>query len=123
MAFAVGAAFADIAGGLLASFLRLVNPDQFIVSVSVFYLTAVLVGGRGSLLGSVLGATFMTLVPEVLREIVSVVSGGSMELASGLATMREFVFGALIVISLHVDPRGLVGLIEKMGGRIEFRGA
>jgi hypothetical protein len=37
--------------------------------------------------------------------------------------MREFVFGALIVISLHVDPRGLVGLIEKMGGRIEFRGA
>jgi branched-chain amino acid transport system permease protein len=123
MAFAVGAAFAGIAGGLLASFLRLVNPDQFIVSVSVFYLTAVLVGGRGSLLGSVLGATFMTLVPEVLREIVSVVSGGSMELASSLATMREFVFGALIVISLHVDPRGLVGLIEKMGGRIEFRGA
>lgn len=122
MAFAVGAAFAGIAGGLLATFLRLVNPDQFIVSVSVFYLTAVLVGGRGSLLGAVLGATFMTMMPEALREIISIASGGSVSFASTLATMREFMFGALIVIFLHVDPRGLVGLIEKMGGRIDFRG-
>jgi branched-chain amino acid transport system permease protein len=115
-------AFAGIAGALLAIFLRLVNPDQFLVSVSVFYLTAVLVGGRGSMLGSILGAVFMTLLPEVLRvgasAIVSDVSG----YVGFLATAREFLFGALIVIFLHVDPRGLVGIIEKLGGRIEFRG-
>jgi hypothetical protein len=39
-----------------------------------------------------------------------------------LAIMREFLFGALIVIFLHLDPRGLVGIIGKLGGRIEFRG-
>lgn len=122
MAFALGAAFAGLAGGLLAMFLRLVSPDQFIVSVSVFYLTAVLVGGRGSLLGSILGATFMTLIPEILREVVAIASGGSLSVASTLATFREFLFGALIVIFLHVDPRGLVGIIEKFGVRIEFRG-
>ncbi len=48
LAFAIGAAYAGIAGGLLAIFLRLVNPDQFLVSVSIFFLAAVLVGGRGS---------------------------------------------------------------------------
>lgn len=122
MAFAIGAAFAGVAGGLLAMFLRLVSPDQFLVSVSVFYLTAVLVGGRGSLLGSILGATFMTLIPEILREVIFLASGGSHSLASTLATMREFVFGALIVIFLHVDPRGLVGLLEHLGIRIDFRG-
>jgi branched-chain amino acid transport system permease protein len=122
LAFAVGAAYAGIAGALLAIFLRLVNPDQFLVSVSVFYLTAVLVGGRGSMLGSILGAVFMTLLPEMLRvgasAIVSDVSG----YVGFLATAREFLFGALIVIFLHVDPRGLVGIIGKLGGRIEFRG-
>lgn len=122
MAFAIGAAFAGVAGGLLAAFLRLVSPDQFLVSVSVFYLTAVLVGGRGSLLGSILGATFMTLIPEILREVILLASGGSHSFASTLATFREFVFGALIVIFLHADPRGLVGLLEHLGIRIDFRG-
>lgn len=122
LAFAVGAAYAGVAGSLLAVFLRLVNPDQFLVSVSVFFLTAVLVGGRGSILGSVLGAVFMTLLPEVLRVGASMVVSDVSSYVGLLATMREFLFGALIVIFLHVDPRGLVGLIEKFGGKIEFRG-
>jgi branched-chain amino acid transport system permease protein len=122
LAFAVGAAFAGVAGSLLAVFLRLVNPDQFLVSVSVFYLTAVLVGGRGSILGSIMGAVFMTLLPELLRVGASAVLSDVSQYVGLLATAREFMFGALIVIFLHVDPRGLVGLIEKFGGRIEFRG-
>lgn len=122
LAFAVGAAFAGVAGSLLAVFLRLVNPDQFLVTVSVFYLTAVLVGGRGSLLGSILGAIFMTLLPEVLRVGASALVSDVSSYVGFLATAREFLFGALIVIFLHVDPRGLVGLIEKFGGRIDFRG-
>jgi branched-chain amino acid transport system permease protein len=122
LAFAVGAAYAGVAGALLAVFLRLVNPDQFLVSVSVFFLTAVLVGGRGSILGSILGAVFMTLLPELLRVGASAVLADASQYVGLLATAREFMFGALIVIFLHVDPRGLVGLIERFGGRIEFRG-
>jgi len=122
LAFAIGAAYAGVSGALLAVFLRLVNPDQFLVSVSVFFLTAVLVGGRGSVLGSILGAVFMTLLPEILRVGASAVLSDVSNYVGLLATMREFLFGALIVIFLHVDPRGLVGLIEKFGGRIEYRG-
>lgn len=122
LAFAVGAAYAGVAGSLLAVFLRLVNPDQFLVSVSIFFLTAVLVGGRGSMVGSILGAVFMTLLPELLRVGASAVLADASQYVGLLATAREFMFGALIVIFLHVDPRGLIGLIERFGGRIEFRG-
>ncbi|HVV92572.1 MAG TPA: branched-chain amino acid ABC transporter permease [Hyphomicrobiales bacterium] len=122
LAFAVGATYAGIAGALLSIFLRLVNPDQFVVSVSIFYLTAVLVGGRGSILGSILGALFMTLLPEFMRVVASGLIADTSRYVGQLATFREFLFGALIVLFLHLDPRGLVGLIEKFGGRIEFRG-
>lgn len=122
LAFAIGAAYAGIAGALLAVFLRLVNPDQFHVAASIFFLTAVLVGGRGSVLGSILGALFMTLLPEMLRVAASMILPDVSNYVGVLATFREFLFGALIVIFLHLDPRGLVGLIEKFGGRIDFRG-
>jgi branched-chain amino acid transport system permease protein len=122
LAFAIGAAYAGVAGSLMAVFLRLVTPDQFVVSVSIFYLTAVLVGGRGSILGSIIGATFMTLLPELLRYAASAILSDSSSFVGQLAILREFLFGALIVIFLHVDPRGLVGIIQKLGGRIEFRG-
>jgi branched-chain amino acid transport system permease protein len=122
LAFAIGAAYAGIAGALLAIFLRLVNPDQFLVSVSIFFLAAVLVGGRGSVLGSILGAAFMTVIPELLRLFAEIAAAGNHGRIGEIATMREVAFGALIVIFLHLDPRGLIGLIEKFGGRIEFRG-
>lgn len=122
LAFAVGAAFAGVAGSLLAVFLRLVTPDQFVVAVSIFYLTAVLVGGRGSLLGSILGAAFMTLLPELMRYAASALIADESSFVGQLAILREFMFGALIVIFLHLDPRGLVGIIGKLGGRIDFRG-
>lgn len=122
LAFAIGAAYAGVAGALLAIFLRLVNPDQFLVSVSIFFLAAVLVGGRGSVLGSILGAAFMTMIPELLRLFAEFATSSHSSRIGEIATLREVAFGALIVIFLHLDPRGLVGLIEKFGGRIEFRG-
>ncbi len=119
LAFGIGAAYAGIAGALLAAFLRIVNPDQFTLISSVFFLAAVVVGGRGSILGSILGAVFMTLMPEFLREIIAHFSSPGADMASLLSPLREIAFGALIVLFLIFEPRGLVGIVERAMGRAQ----
>jgi branched-chain amino acid transport system permease protein len=116
LAFGLGAAYAGVAGGLLGAFLRVVNPDQFTLLVSVFFLAAVVVGGQASLLGSLLGATFMTLMPEVLRAAMEVLGPrvGANDIAGFLSPLREFIFGAMIVGFLYFEPRGLAGLVNRI---------
>lgn len=115
LAFALGAAYAGVAGALTGTFLRIVNPDQFTLLSSVFFLAAVVVGGQASILGSVLGAAFMTLMPEVLRGLLELSgTSGSADIAGFLSPLREFIFGALIVGFLMFEPRGLAGLIYRL---------
>ncbi|WP_237065395.1 branched-chain amino acid ABC transporter permease [Loktanella sp. M215] len=118
LAFGIGAAFAGVSGALTAHFLRLVNPDQFTLTVSVFFLAAVVVGGRASILGSILGAAFMTLLPEVLREILSALPiQGQANVAGLLSPLREIIFGLLIIGFLMFEPRGLKGILDRLLGR------
>jgi branched-chain amino acid transport system permease protein len=118
LAFALGAAYAGIAGALTGTFLRIVNPDQFTLAASVFFLAAVVVGGQASILGSILGAAFMTLMPEILRALLELWGpGGTADIAGLLSPLREFIFGALIVGFLVFEPRGLAGLITRMRGK------
>ena len=111
IAFALGSFYAGIAGGLLAYFNQFVNPEQFGLLLSVFFLSAVIVGGMGSTLGAVLGAAFMTLVPEILRE-GALLGGGAigLDLSTILTPLRETVFGLLMVTFLILEPRGLARL-------------
>jgi branched-chain amino acid transport system permease protein len=120
LAFGLGAAYAGVAGALTAAFLRIVNPDQFTLWISVFFLAAVVVGGRASTLGSIVGAAFMTLVPEFLRAGLGLWGGGdSVDLAGVLSPLREIIFGVLIVGFLMLEPRGLAGLWDLLRGRRE----
>jgi len=120
LAFGLGAAYAGVAGALGGAFLRIVNPDQFTLAVSIFFLAAVVVGGRASILGSILGAAFMTLVPEMLRAVLALSGGGAtVDLAGLLSPLREIIFGVLIVGFLMWEPRGLAGLWDRMQGRQE----
>jgi branched-chain amino acid transport system permease protein len=118
LAFALGAAYAGMAGVLLGVFLRIVNPDQFTLLSSVFFLAAVVVGGQASVLGSILGAAFMTLMPEILRELLEIWKpGGTADIAGLLSPLREFIFGALIVGFLMFEPRGLAGVFQRLRGK------
>lgn len=115
LAFALGAAYAGVAGALTGTFLRIVNPDQFTLLASVFFLAAVVVGGQASILGSILGASFMTLMPEILRALLELWGpGGTQDVAGFLSPLREFIFGALIVGFLMLEPRGLAGVIRRL---------
>jgi branched-chain amino acid transport system permease protein len=118
LAFGLGAAYAGVAGALTGAFLRIVNPDQFTLSVSIFFLAAVVVGGQASVLGSILGAAFMTLMPEVLRAVLEFLGSraGTADIAGFLSPLREFIFGAMIVGFLYFEPRGLAGLADRLRG-------
>lgn len=106
LAFAISSFYAGVAGGLYALFFRAVTPETFPLVMSIFFLAAVIVGGLGTVLGSVLGAVFMTLVPEVLRLVMGwlPLSGNA---ALYLSPVRTIVFGALIVLFLVFEPLGL----------------
>lgn len=111
VAFGLGSFYAGVAGGLLAYFNLFVNPEQFGLLLSVFFLSSVIVGGMGSTLGAVLGAIFMTLLPELLREIALGIGGSlGFDVASILVPLRETIFGLLMVTFLILEPRGLAQL-------------
>src|SRR5688500_20342547 len=96
MSFGLSAFYAGIAGGLWAYLFRVVTPESFPLVYSIFFLAAVIVGGMGTILGSILGAVFMTLVPEILKLVVGVVSLWQPNAVAILSPLRTIVFGALI---------------------------
>ena len=113
-AFAVAAFYAGVSGSLMAFFFRVVTPAQFALDVSILQLTAVIVGGLGSVLGSILGSVFMMLVPELLKAGLTALSGAqAASLAIVMASARELVFGLLIVGFLLFEPYGLAEIVRR----------
>jgi branched-chain amino acid transport system permease protein len=110
LAFAIGAFYAGVAGGLLGYFYGAITPEYFVLTLSVFYLAATIVGGLGSVLGSVLGALFMTFVPEVLRLFAHASSQWFPGVAGLLLPMQQVVFGVLIIGFLVFEPHGLAAI-------------
>ncbi len=110
LAFALGAFYAGVAGGLLGYFYGAITPEYFVLTLSVFYLAAIIVGGLGTVLGSVLGALFMTFVPEALRLVTQATSQSFPGVAALLLPMGQVVFGVLIIVFLVFEPHGLAAI-------------
>lgn len=106
LSFGLSSFYAGVAGGLWAYFFRVVTPESFPLILSIFFLAAIIVGGMGTILGGVLGAIFMTMVPEVLRILVGwlPIEGDTLRYVS---PVRTIVFGLLIVGFLIFEPHGL----------------
>lgn len=106
LSFGLSSFYAGVAGGLWAYFFRVVTPESFPLIMSIFFLAAIIVGGMGTILGGILGAVFMTMVPEVLRLAVSwlPIDGDTLRFVS---PVRTVVFGLLIVGFLIFEPNGL----------------
>jgi len=106
LSFGLSSFYAGVAGGLWAYFFRVVTPESFPLILSIFFLAAIIVGGMGTILGGILGAIFMTMVPEVLRLAVGwlPIEGDTLRYVS---PVRTIVFGLLIVGFLIFEPNGL----------------
>jgi branched-chain amino acid transport system permease protein len=107
MSFALSSFYAGLAGGLWAYFFRVVTPESFPFVYSIFFLAAVIVGGMGTILGGILGAVFMTLVPEVLKLAVGLLTPVLPNAVALFAPVRTIVFGLLIIGFLIFEPHGL----------------
>lgn len=109
LAFSIAAAFAGLAGGLFTAVVGFIDPTEFDISASLRQITFIAVGGLGSVLGSVVGATVLTLLPEVLR---------------GVKEYGDVVYGAILLGALILTPKGIVGLVRSsFGGRDANAGA
>ena len=98
LVFVISAAFAEFGGTLFAHQQNYISPDNFQFFSSVFFLLAVLFGGGGTLMGPVIGATVLTLLPELLHD---------------LDKFRLIVYGCFILATLYFLPNGVMGLFER----------
>lgn len=114
LAFAIGSFYAGVAGALLGYFYRAMTPEYFTLALSIFYLAAIIVGGLGTMLGTILGAFFMTLVPELLRASVSLIAQWAPRAVEILSPVQEVVFGLLIIGFLVFEPHGLVEIWRRV---------
>ncbi|MDR1916026.1 MAG: branched-chain amino acid ABC transporter permease [Synergistaceae bacterium] len=97
LAFSISAGFAGIAGGLYAHYLSILDPSTFGFMRSVEILVIVVLGGLGSLFGSVISAVVLTILPEMLR---------------GFAEYRMVIYSLLLVVVMIFKPSGLCGRYE-----------
>lgn len=99
IAFMLSAFYAGLAGGLYATAVGFIDPLEFGVGTSIRHLVYIVVGGPGSVVGSVIGAVSLTFLPEFLRPFKE---------------YNDFVFGGILLASLMLMPRGIAGLLESM---------
>lgn len=99
VAFAVSALAAGLAGGVFASMSSFISPESFPFFESILFLLVVMIGGAERVLGPLVGATVVVLLPEFL---------------SSLAEYRLLLVGALLLVVLRLAPGGIVGLIMRL---------
>ncbi len=100
-AFALSAFYAAIAGGMLMLATKMIGPESYVLEDSVQYKIALVLGGAGSILGSVFGGMYIAFEPNVAEWMASVVPRGD-KLTHGLS-------GALLVFAVYFVPRGIAG--------------
>ena len=98
--FCYASGIAGLAGAMFAQYVRVVSPASFVLDASVEILAMLILGGTANILGSLVGAAVLTILPELLR-FLDVGSGHSEQ-------VRLIVFGALLILILRFRPEGLL---------------
>jgi len=113
LAFAISSFYCGVAGALYAyTYLGTVEPEAFTLDLSFRILFMIIIGGVGSILGSFLGAAFITLLPIFLNRLFGLVSHAlDMDISHAIVSNIELmIFGGLIIFFLIVEPHGLARL-------------
>jgi branched-chain amino acid transport system permease protein len=96
IAFAVSAFYTGIAGGLFAYLITFISPDAFTIELSIDFIAMIVIGGMGSILGSIIGAVILTGMQQVL---------------AGLLDLQILIFGLSLIVFMIFMPKGISGMI------------
>lgn len=109
LSFAISSCYAGFAGGLWAYYMISITSEPFNLLLSVEYIAMIIIGGLGSIAGSIYGAVFITVLNEGLRWGTDVIMNMNIfpEIGLTIAPVREFVFGLAIVLFILFEPKGL----------------
>jgi branched-chain amino acid transport system permease protein len=94
LAFAISAAYAGVAGAIIAQALRHLEPQSFTFLESITYFAMIVIGGLGTITGAIIGGVLLTLLPHYL---------------SGLKQWLPIIYGAVIISIMAVEPHGAYG--------------
>jgi branched-chain amino acid transport system permease protein len=113
LAFVISSSMTAVAGALFAYYRGFVSVEAFSLFLSIQYVAMIIVGGMGSLLGAILGAVFVTLLPYIIEYGVSLLPGAQ-RYAGMLAAFNYAAFGMVMILFLVFEPQGLVGIWRRI---------
>jgi branched-chain amino acid transport system permease protein len=109
LAFAMGASFGGVAGGMFSAIQGFISPESFVLVESVMVVSMVVLGGMGNIWGVILGAVLLSFVPEVLRWTVEPVQQALFGKALiETEVLRMLIFGFALVLVMLFRPAGLL---------------
>ena len=108
LAFAMGASFGGIAGGMFSAMQGFISPESFILTESVMVLSMVVLGGMGNIWGVILGAILLSFVPEILRYTVEPAQQALFgKMIIDPEVIRMLLFGLAMVVMMLFRPAGI----------------
>ncbi len=118
LAFGISSFYAGIAGALMAHYTGFVSGEAFDLALSINFLAMIIIGGLGSIMGSLLGTAFIMVLPEFMQSVVRTIQsfgvGQSAAFTEGLAYLKEMAIGLAIVLFLVFEPDGLAARWRKI---------
>ncbi|HBR02983.1 MAG TPA: hypothetical protein DD738_10260 [Ruminiclostridium sp.] len=107
ISFAISAFYVGIAGALYAHMIGFISPDTFVQNTSVIFITMLLFGGSGNLVGPVLGAMVITFIQEGFQ---------------ALANYRMLIYGTVLLLLILYQPTGIAGFGKNISSRLRKLG-
>lgn len=107
LAFGISSFYAGIAGSLWGHYTNVITPEHFTIVLSIDYLAMIIVGGLGSIIGTVFGVIFMILIPEVLTTVGVLLKDTFGQITTLISAIKGLVFGLTIILFLIFEPDGL----------------
>lgn len=105
LAFGISSLYAGIGGGLFFTVQGFVSPDSLGLIDSIFFLVAIVIGGLGSVLGSIVGALFLTFQSEAISALAGFVPGAN--------NLRNVFYGASLIAVIVLFPKGIAGFFQR----------